>query len=479
MKLEQNQIIDVLKNTPRTKKAMSNLAKDLSELNPEQYRSLANELADSFEGPALGNLLTVSAINRVKLCTGLLIKSMRVVDDLKPIYYASSLLDAEAIEALNAFAFDNYRTNPQFAITAAKLALELSLKFNQHRSQVKFLLDIFRNNEMSFVNKQRDEAINVFAKSNYGDNSYHWNTKLNPMDDLPDVVKDVIHPLPMYKDIPPFEVGKMLPENLDMMELVDYFGRAMYLGFYNKCFDFLEELDENYEFEKTFMMARLLYFHASMTANNDLINKLDMRFNGEHLGVRIDQEKALLTSMDGLDCLNSMSFHSLLDPNYFDVTELFKESSMFVEKYFPALDILFKRAAIVAYPMNNEETANVIHRIRFTRATMGLDPENDPVEKVYQWIKDGKGNNKDEVKHLQNRLIKKDKAIENLNMEVHELKEKTIGDLDYQQLKKENHELTLEIAKQKIKLKNWKLMIAEEKEKNDILQKQLNTSELN
>ena len=120
-----------------------------------------------------------------------------------------------------------------------------------------------------------------------------------------------------------------------------------------------------------------------------------------------------------------------------------------------------------------------MRRIRFTRAMMGLDPENDPVEKVYQWIKDEKGNNKDEVKHLQNRSIKKDKTIENLHKEVHELKEKTIGDFDYQQLKKENHELILEIAKQKMKLKNWKLMIAEEKEKNGILQKQLKNVETN
>ena len=147
MKLKQKKITEVLKNTPRTKDAMTNLAKDLSDLNLKQYRSLVNELADSFEGPALGNLLTVSAINKVKICTGLLIKSMTIVDDLNPIYYCFNLHDQESIEALTSFAFDNHRESPQFAAVAAEVSMELSIRYKTNNSLIKRLNDLITNGD--------------------------------------------------------------------------------------------------------------------------------------------------------------------------------------------------------------------------------------------------------------------------------------------------------------------------------------------
>lgn len=471
MRLKKKQIVEVLKNTPRTKDAMSNLAKDLSELNLVQYRSLASELADSFEGPALGNLLTISAINKVKLCTGLLIKCMTIVDDLKPIYYCFSLHDEEPIEALTSFAFDNHRESPQFAAVAAEISMELSIKYKTNNSLIKKLNDLITNGDSTGYVK------NVL--SSFRNDITTFKTCLNPLKDLPEVAKKVLHPLPNYREEAPWQIGKVDPGNLDQAALVQYYYKAKNLRYHNKAFGFFAEMCKRFSGDYLIHLGRRLYIDAYYFADVDLFKKLDKLLSGRYAGVNISPESYLADSPDGFTLLDNIAFEMLKDPANYDANDFFQSASTFFEKHYPNLDVIFKRAAIATYPVDTDATGDAMRRIRFTRAKMGLDPENDPVEKVYQWIKNGKGNNNDEVKHFKSRLIKKEKTIENLNMEVHELKEKTIGDLDYQQLKKENHELTLEIAKQKMKLKNWKLMIAEEKEKNGILQKQLNTSELN
>jgi len=471
MKLKQKQITEVLKNTHRTKDAMSNLAKDLSELNLKQYRSLANEFADSYEGPALGNLLTVSAINRVKLCTGLLIKSMTVVDELKPIYYCFSLHDEEPIEALTSFAFDNHRESPQFAAVAAEICMELSIRYQANNSLIVKLKDLIVNGDSTGYIKER--------LSSFQNDPATFNICLDPLKDLPELATQMSHPLPDYREEAPWKIGKVDPGNLDQATLVQYYYKAKNLRYHNKAFEFFAEMCKRFSGEYLIHLGRRLYIDAYYFADVDLFKKLDKLLSGKYAGVNISPENYLADSRDGFTLLENIAFEMLKDPANYDAKDFFQSASTFFEKHYPNLDVIFKRAAIATYPVDTDATGDAMRRIRFTRTTLGLDPKNDPVEKVYHWIKDGKGNNNDEVKHLQNRLIKRDKTIENLNMEVHELKEKTIGDQDYLQLKKENHELTLEIAKQKMKLKNWKLMIAEEKEKNGILQKQLNTLALN
>jgi len=67
MKFNEDAIIKKLNNIQRIKSEASKLADDLSYLTPDQYDYLLNKLTQEFEGPALANLLIVSAINKVKL----------------------------------------------------------------------------------------------------------------------------------------------------------------------------------------------------------------------------------------------------------------------------------------------------------------------------------------------------------------------------------------------------------------------------
>ena len=75
MKFNKQAIIEKLKNTGRCKSEMKNLAEELIHLTKDEYDSLVHKLTKEYEGPALGNLLIVSAINKIKLAPRLYINN--------------------------------------------------------------------------------------------------------------------------------------------------------------------------------------------------------------------------------------------------------------------------------------------------------------------------------------------------------------------------------------------------------------------
>jgi hypothetical protein len=128
-----------LQKAHRCKPEIIQLAEEMASLSPSDYDKLAVRLVEAGEDHALGILLTVAAVNKIKFDPVVLANTIKVVEVVIDIRHTYGQQDASAIEPLIAVALSEDLSYERQAI-AASIAVELAIKFGYPRQPVKKIL---------------------------------------------------------------------------------------------------------------------------------------------------------------------------------------------------------------------------------------------------------------------------------------------------------------------------------------------------
>ena len=492
MKFNEVAIIEKLETTSPIQSEASRLADDLSYLKPEQYDYLLNKLTQEFEGPALANLLIVSAINKVKLHPEYLAKSIKIVADVNDVYFAYKYQDKNSLQILldtiNSFYFKCLNSE----ICPLRIAVELSLKFKKLQPEVKQAINL------ASVKTQHYELVGeinnlkkILKDGIYGSSDIDWKTDRNPLDELPKKAEDI----PIMPGLSPWHLGKLDPKMLDENQLAEHIEHAVHLRFLDKAYDFLLEFrDKCHDVEEVDYITRFLYNELIVHNNLALTEKVE-KLLPEHFKTPEDEViKHFMVHPQGIENLERLCVMEIenQEVHEFNVMEFLRSLKNLTALNYPALDIILGRATIASYPKNIDEIEPIMKFIKYNRIKLGLDPEADPVNDLCEMItiNNGNGDNhktiieknsqlrtkikslKFDMARIVDCLKEKEKVIKRLEDEIESWKKKAERNEDYQTLKNERDQLLDRNRAQKTKKKNFSAMINEEKEKNRELRKQ-------
>jgi len=222
----------------------------------------------------------------------------------------------------------------------------------------------------------------------------------------------------MIQEMRAYELKKLQPENLNGDQLYQAYLRAVHFGLRQFAFDILLELKDRPDRED-FALGHLEdLLEAVLDAGDiDLARKImdlipsETLLDAEAVKFRFD----LVENREHFDALETRCRLALQEEGD---EELFKWDyallalSYNFENIFPALSIVFARAAIIGRPESFFDNEMLMEVIRKCRADLGHNPREDPLEDIF------------------NRILKKsdfDLQTEAKNNQIHKLKEKVSG----------------------------------------------------
>ncbi len=129
-------VLEKLHNTSRCRPEVEQTAIALSNLSEKEYGELITNLIDNGNDKTVGILLSVCAVNKIKLDPELLAKTLKVVEPITDFAFPFCMQDQSAIEALLAIALADDISWERQAF-AARLAAELSIRYHSDRKPVK------------------------------------------------------------------------------------------------------------------------------------------------------------------------------------------------------------------------------------------------------------------------------------------------------------------------------------------------------
>jgi len=268
---DEDAIVEKLKDTQQIKSEVSRLADDLSFLSPERYDFLLNKLTGEYEGPALGNLLIVSAINQVKLNSEYLAKAIKMVDNLINAAFAYKYQDKDGLQTLV-----NFIEHLSFGwvdneIYALQIAVELSIKLDSCKAEIKKIINIVahRNKEMGLTDHVLD-FHKLLENEKYGSQNHRWITDLDPLNELPDKPEEP-NKKQFLTDQRPWHFGEFDPKDLDEDEFEEYIKLTAHLRLFDKAYDLLLEFrNRSNDTGIVNEMTRLLFSYS--IAAKDLVS---------------------------------------------------------------------------------------------------------------------------------------------------------------------------------------------------------------
>jgi len=388
---DEDVIIEKLKNTPQIKSEASRLADDLSFLTPERYDYLLNKLTQEYEGPALGNLLIVSAINQVKLNPEYLAKSIKMVDNLMNAAFAYKYQDKNGlltlinfIEHLNFGWIDN-------EIYALQIAVELSLKFNIYKDEIKKIINIvaYRNKDMGLTDYILD-FHKLLESEKYGNENHRWITDHDPLNELPEKPEEP-HKKQLLTDQRPWEFGKLDPKDLHEDEFVEYIELAAHLRMFDKAYDLLLEFkNRSNDVDLVDQMTRLLFSYSIANKNLLSAQKFESLLPDHLRSQQIDLIKLLVEKTEAVEllerlCCIEIENQEVYERDAISFLEILKD---FTSIYYPALTLILRRASIASCPVNNDELNMEIENIKFNRIQLWLDPGKDSSNRFYELMQE-------------------------------------------------------------------------------------------
>jgi len=461
MKFNEDAIIKKLNNIQRIKSEASKLADDLSYLTPDQYDYLLNKLTQEFEGPALANLLIVSAINKVKLHPEYLAKSIKIVDNAIHVYFAYKYQDKHSLQLLLDIINSHYFGCLRVEMCSLRIAVELSLKFKKLKQEVHRAIYI-----AGIKNKHDDLYDDLYNLSKmllnetYDSPGVEYRIDQNPLDELPEKAEDI----PVMMGFSPWHLGKLDPKKLEENQLAEHVEQAVHLGFLGKAYDFLLECRARCnDSDEVNYITRLLYNESVI--HNDLALALKVeKLLPEH--IRTPEDKIIKHLMSHPQVIENIERLCVMEienqeVHGFNANEFLSSLNAMTLLNYPALGIILERATIASYSNNIDELEPNMNYIKYFRLKLGIDPDADPVNDFCEMItkNTGNGGNHKKIKEINSQLrtkvkdlkydigqmvesiIEKDKVIKKLEDEIESWKQKAEHNEDYQALKTERDEL--------------------------------------
>jgi len=438
-------IIKKLKGTPQIKSETSRLAVDLSFLTPERYDYLLNKLTGEYEGPALGNLLIVSAINQLKLNPEYLAKAIKMVDNLVNAAFAYKYQDETGLKALIDFIEHLYFGWVDNEIYALQIAVELSLKFNIYKDEIKKIINIvaYRNKDMGLTDYVLD-FHKLLESEKYGGDNHRWITDLDPLNELPDKPGEP-HKKQFLTDQRPWHFGEFDPKDLLEDEFDEYIKLTAHLRLFDKAYDLLLEFrNRSNDMDMVNEMTRLLFSYSIATKNLLSAEKFESLLPDHLRSPQNDLIKELVERSESLEILERLCRMEIenQEVHEYDATSFLELLKNLTSIYYPALTLILRRASIASCLVENDELKMEYENIIFNRIQLGIWPDTDSINTVYEPVQ------QIEEKENQNRKLAEENS--QLRAEIKCLNLKMAQIVTYLQQKQ------TEIKRLNKQIENWK-----------------------
>ena len=438
--------VERLQKAHRCQPEIRQIAEEMAYVPPSHYDTLAVRLIESGEDHALGILIDASAVNKIKFDPVVLANALKVVDVIIDIKHPYNYQDETAIDPLLAVALSEDLSYERQAF-AARLAVELAIKFGYPRQPVKKvlweLMEKIRSGEARLL---LNTALDLLERENEGKNGHFLLTGQDVLSELPVERPPVIigdggtvrRPVPKLGRNEPCRCGsgkkyKKCCYNEDQLIMRD---ASAYEGVTRSQLRENPTLvdDASYiEGLRPYELKRLVpsrmnddqlliaYRRADIFGLRELAWEMLLELKGrpgkeglavEHMG---DLFYSALKAQD-LEMIRKLSPHIPEENRYFCETNRLKhellenttkfrdleamcikafagnedhyllELSYAFEDILPALSVVFGRAAIVSEPdrwFDNEILIDAIHK---QRIALDLEPWGDPIEDYWDWI---------------------------------------------------------------------------------------------
>ena len=490
---EMQKIIEKLNETKRTKTEMKKLAEELSNLKVKEYNEIMEKLLEDYNGPALGKLLIVSAINKISVDPVILANSIDIVDHSIDAYFPYKYQDETAIPPLLARSNDMTIDEPFILINPMVVAVELAIKFKAFEKEILDTLKLLSHRfQIAEITENIQDLIKFLKTGKYKDPEVKWKLDLKPLNELPE---REITPIYGNNRQKPDEtsLGRFVhldPKVLTCDQLERCFLRALKYNQLGTALAFLLEYWQKSKNEQKFIDHLMtLKYLALFNGNVELNSEINREYFANE--EKIPHAETLLQCIDSSEFLSSMEDFcriNILDEKNNTAGSFCLYLQQVFHNYYPALSLLLARSVVTTYPQELENT-DLLHNVELDRLRLGLEAKGDPIEDVISAFSDIKELSELEditsglhckveelnltVSRYKTDIEKKRKEIDNLEKNVSKLQNQLKGTPEYQEVKKNLQNAKEELEDVKRKLKNCIIMVNEEKEKNQDLRKQI------
>ena len=468
-------LIDILRSTDRTYSAISDIAETIGKLPQADLIELMQLLVAEGEDKATGILLNAIAFLKTQVDPYALCQTLKVVHDIDDFTHPFSSQDEKAIDPLLELAFAQDISRERNVLAVA-LAAELAIKFATKQPEVKKVLKKLQNKflfpEMRIYSQA---ALDCLENESFQDAVIPQLLERDIHQELPKekppryIAQDhtVRRPVPkigrndpchcgsgkkykkcclqkdqeLFYDASPYagltrsqvmaspglvegtdiinemrsyQVKKLNPAELKDDQLFAAYRQADLYGLQDVALNMLLELKdrpEKHDFAVDHM--RDLMFAALEAGNLELFRKIEEYVPEDEL---YDEHMrqfylSMWENKDLLMIIEQQSQRALTDTNMMLGNNLVDVAYAF-DKTYPALSIIFARAAMVERPTSFLDNEMLTEMIRNARTDLDLDTYADPIEDYLEWAMD---------KHDQdNELEEKEKEIAELKQKISE-----------------------------------------------------------
>ena len=532
--IEEALLIDALRQTARCRTEVVKTEELFAGFSQNDYESLIMKLIEEGEDKALGILLNICALKRIKLEPCLLADTLKVVYDISDFSYPYRDQDREAIDPLLDVAMAEDISLERQAY-AARLATELSIIFNEKQNETKKILlklsNRFRPHDIGAI--LIDESLSLLNKEK--NNDLLRITHLDVLEELPDGKPPVVtggfytvrRPVPkigrnspcpcgsgkkykkccyekdqeLLRDASPYEgvtmtqaqsspgiidstdmieemrayqLKKLIPSELNDKQLLAAYRRADIFGLRELAFTMLLELkDRPGKDEFAIGQIQDLLWSTLNADELELAKKIEQHIPSDELYIdeSVQFHRELLENREWFAGLEERCRQALTgEKDEFIFKHPLVDLGFNFENLFPALSIIFSRAAIMNNPENFFDNKMLLEAIRNGRTDLDLDPWGDPIEDYLDWANEKIGNDfelEEKGKELElNSLIKR---VE----KERESKPVPIMITDNTPLKKDDSEVRDNVLQLKLRIEHLKMEIKAQQHERKKLRDQL------
>jgi hypothetical protein len=440
-----------LQKTSRCRDEVQQTAACFSGLGIEAYEALIRQLVDLGEDQALGILLNVCAINAIRLSPELLAETLGVVEPLADFAAPFRLQDQSSIAPLLSMAAAS-NISWQRQAFAARLAMELTLRFAQDPKPVKKVLTKLAQLDLSIENRLFNAESLALLESKEIGADFPRLTQSDPLDTLPKKKPPVViggdysvrRPIPrigrndpcpcgsgkkykkcciekdqeIIRDAAPYagltmtalksspgavddtrwiegmrayELKKLVPSALGSRQLFAAFRRCDLFGLYDLALAMLIELQGRPDFDLDPGHFYDLLTSALMAKDLASARRIRPHVPDDQLldPEQIEFNFALLENPSWLKPLEARCRKALTGAHD-GWDDPLVATAYDLEKIYPALSIVLSRAAMMGPRENRFDQEGLLDAIHSARIELELDPFEDPAEEYLELLLDKK-----------------------------------------------------------------------------------------
>lgn len=470
------ELVTKISSALRTKDEMQELAEQCKELQPAQYDEMLESLLETYDGPGVGNLLVISALNKISLDPETFVQSIMITDKMQPIHLSAVYQNKDATEYLIDYGYKWFHGMSGKSYWAMKIAIDLTCKYQLEEERFK-IVKVLNFMVLSIRDKTGKKKFIVLKNLVEGNKSVSKN--YDALNILPKQSQRENIPTSISRVTSPWQLGHIKLSSLSDNELIRFSQLTAKAGLMRKADEICTEILKRNKMEKFHDSLIDLLDHGLIYQDSNIVYRI--AFNNPY-----DIREYFDNIFTDFFILNSFLEHRLRNGSDLDNFSIFEKLAVY---HFPALCIFFSRAEIAVSIADEEKIKLIKTRIKESRILLGLDPESDPVNEIYNLFQMKNDYNKLEEEaeklsievsdlekaksQLKTQLDEKSKTNKKLGKEVEELKLKVIGDKEYQMVKAERDMLFPRVEQLRMENKTYSNMIADLKGENRALREKV------